>query len=401
MNKIIASITCIAQLLLTAADDQRPVVLFQIPAASQTTTGIAISRSGEHIAYVSACEKTPNRIYNNCDGSYCIQCGESCESPFSSAPFALTVTETALTLLTVSNNAQPEIKKQRLYRTEGKVTDVIPQLAGPVAFSDDGTLLAAGMSCKMSPAIGEIRLWQIPAPSDTSLNPVKAGLNLIFDHPSYSDTLQIAPSANAHLCFDPDGKRIASIRSVFHHLAHGSCVFVHDLTSNALITKGYTLGTGKAGQCSFNVDGTLCAAQTENTISLWDLRSPNKNVTKSMTLPNQTDTAFGMSPDNKTIYASSQLDDGSEIINIIDLTTNQISEQLPLPDNGTVPASGARTFEIVEPRRQARHAHKSLPGNNDAEFITGRLSADKRTLVYDSKDNGLRVAISHKPFGDL
>ena len=205
---------------LFAADDQSSVVSFQLTQALHKINGLAISSSGEHIAYVSTCEKTVRRTCFQCDGIYCIHDNTSEKNPFRSVPSALAPTESTLALVTVTHNASPKIKVSMLHQTEGTIINHAPQLTGPIAFSPNNKLLAAGIGNKTNAGTGEIGLWQIPTSS--SRKSINTGLRLVLNHSPHQNILHIAPCANEHLCFDTTNKFIASTRAVFNHFTSGS-----------------------------------------------------------------------------------------------------------------------------------------------------------------------------------
>lgn len=191
-----------------------------------------------------------------------------------------------------------------------------------IAFSPDGTLLAAAVLCAhwdepSSCGEGEIVLW-----------------DMTHDPPVTQAIIQGHAERIWQVAFHPDGALLASA-------SLDETVKIWDVTSDPPVLQATLPGNGLIEAVTFSPDGTLLAA-AENTLRVWDMTHDPPTV--QVDLPERGCQSVAFSPDGTLLAADSYTASANEdTVRVWDMTSDPPETRALL----TVPVAGFSLFPAL------------------------------------------------------
>ncbi|RSM83144.1 hypothetical protein DMH04_23670 [Kibdelosporangium aridum] len=222
----------------------------------------------------------------------------------------------------------------RLWRTQSigraRLLATLKSSPGPVAFSADGDILAAGGRD------GTVKLWDVADPGAPKELPSLSGRQ----------------SAVGKIAFSPDGKIVATGGEGMDRT-----VWLWDVSNRTKpVSIGFVFGTGgDIGPLTFSADARTLAVGSADSAKLWDVTNPGSP--RGLVTTNQLNSILVFSPDSRIIAAAGR-------------------------------DSAVRLWDVSEPQRL--HVIGTLPGHT-AGISSVAFSPDGRRLATASPDGSARV----------
>ncbi|SMD20821.1 WD40 repeat domain-containing protein [Kibdelosporangium aridum] len=262
----------------------------------------------------------------------------------------------------------------RLWRTQSvgraRLLATLKSSPGPVAFSADGDILAAGGRD------GTVKLWDVADPTAPKELPSLGGRQ----------------SAVGKIAFSPDGKIVATGGEGMDRT-----VWLWDISARSKpVSIGFVFGTGgDIGPLTFSADARTLAVGSADNAKLWDVTNPGSP--RGLVTTNQLNSILVFSPDSRVIAAAGRdsavrLWDVSEpqrlhVIGTLAGHTAGISSITYSPDGRRLatasPDGSARVWDLSDPR--SPRLEVTLTGHTAA--IHEVMFTDDHALMTVSRDN--------------